>query len=575
MEKKWLIKSRPEDTKIQELRSMLKVDKIVSTLLLQRQIDNFDTAEDFFRPKLENLHDPFLMHDMDRAVVRLNQAIDNKESVLLFGDYDVDGTTSVSLLYLYLKKYINNLHYYIPDRYKEGYGISENGILFAKEQDCKLIISLDCGIRSVDKVELAKNLNIDFIVCDHHTPGEILPDCILLDPKKKNCNYPYKDLSGCGVGFKLLQALSIQNSYPQEDLFQYLDFLTISIGADLVGVDGENRIFAHHGIQVMNTNIRPVFKTILELAVRPMPITLTDVVFTIAPRINAAGRIRSGMFAVEMMVSDDPELIKKIAAEIEEDNKKRRELDSEITLEALEILDNTENFNSRKTTIVSKDNWHKGVIGIVASRLIEKHFKPTLVFSKIDGKYVGSARTVNDFDIHNAISQCEEFVDQFGGHVHAAGLTISEEKFENFCTKLEKVVQDSICEEDLIPQQKMDYCLDFIEIFQITENRTKIPKLKRILDQFEPHGPKNMKPLFLSENVYCTNSKLLKDVHLKMSLVQPDNDLQIEAIGFNLGSKMEMVAPGLPFDIIYTIETNTWMDRTTLQLNIKDIRPTI
>ena len=575
MEKKWLIKSQPDTTVLEQLRSELKVDNVIANLLLQRNIRNFQEAENFFRPKLEDLHDPFLMDGMEMAVNRLISAIENKENILIFGDYDVDGTTSVSMMYLFLKEIHPQIAYYIPDRYQEGYGISIQGIDFAKEKDCKLIICLDCGIRSIEKIAYAKEKGIDFIVCDHHEPGTTLPECITLDPKKKTCNYPFKELSGCGVGFKFLQAFCIKKPEFGSTLLEYLDFVTVSIGADLVQVRGENRILAHFGIKQMNENLRPVFKHLLEIAQRPLPITLTDVVFVIAPRINAAGRIRSGMFAVDMMVSDDTSEIELLAEEINADNTERRKIDSEITKEALEMISLNSEHITKKSTVVYKENWHKGVIGIVASRLIESHYKPTIVFTKQGEYYTGSARTVNNFDIHSALTRCEEWIDQFGGHTHAAGLTIHEQKFANFLLKFEETVKETICADDEIPQQEMDYLLRFKDLFQESENRLKLPRLKRILDQFEPYGPGNMKPLFLSENVYSTDIRILKENHLKMTVVQHDCDVQIEAIGFNLAEKADLVAAGLPFDMIYTLESNTWKDRTTLQLNIKDLRSTI
>jgi single-stranded-DNA-specific exonuclease len=572
MQKRWLVKTPVESTTLEEFRSTLKVDRIVAELLMQRGISSFEEAETFFRPKLDQLHDPFLMKDLKKAVDRVNLAIANGEKILLFGDYDVDGTTAVALLYGFLIEKHQNLDYYIPDRYSEGYGISMQGIDFAAENDFKLIISLDCGIRSVEHVKYAQEKGIDFIICDHHNPGDTVPDCIVLDPKQKDCDYPYKELSGCGVGFKLLQGLCLENDWNQSELFNQLDLLAVSIGADIVSVTGENRVLCYHGMILLNAKPRPAFVELLRIAKREFPVTLTDVVFTIAPRINAAGRLRSGKHAVELMISDNVADIRRLAAAIDEDNKERRQLDQVITSEALELIEQNADYENRKTTVVFKNDWHKGVVGIVASRLIEKHYRPTIVLTESNGKATGSARTVNDFDIHAALVKCEHLLEQFGGHTHAAGMTMALENVTAFQEHFEKVVQESITIEDETPEQEVDIEIDFNEIFTNGENRMKIPRIKRILEQFEPHGPGNMKPVFLAKNVYSTDVRLLKDVHLKLSMTQPNSDVVIEGIGFNLGDKIDDVAAGVPFDLVFTMESNKWNNRETLQLNMKDIR---
>lgn len=575
MQKKWLIQTPINKDIVEQFRSELKVDNVVAELLLQRTISTFKEAENFFRPNLNELHDPFLMKDMDRAVERIIQAIEKGEKILLFGDYDVDGTTAVALMYSYLKKKYERIDYYIPDRYAEGYGISFLGIDYAKENDFSLIISLDCGIKSVDKVAYAKEKNIDFIVCDHHNPGDELPDGIILDPKRKDCDYPYKELSGCGVGFKLLQALIQKNQWDQSELFEYLDLLAISIGADIVPITGENRTLCYFGLKQLNDNPRVAFQELLKIAKKEFPVTLTNVVFIIAPRINAAGRLRSGKHAVELMISDNREEIEQIANEINNDNLERRELDKEMTEEALTQIASDLNYTSKKSTVVFNENWHKGVVGIVASRLIEKHFKPTIVLTESNGMITGSARTVNNFDIHEALIECEHLLEQFGGHKHAAGMTLSKENLTAFQSKFEEVVGKRIDVEDLAPIEKVDIELDFNEIFTTEENRMKIPRLKRILNQLEPHGPGNMKPVFISKNVFSKDIRILKDEHLKLTLTQPTSDVVLEAIGFNMAEKIDLVANGIPFDILYTLETNSWNNRETLQLNIKDIRSTI
>jgi single-stranded-DNA-specific exonuclease len=575
MQKRWLIKTPVESTRVEEYRSKLKVDRIVAELLLQRGINTYEGAEAFFRPNLNQLHDPFLMKDLKEAVDRVNLAISKQEKILLFGDYDVDGTTAVALLYSILKKHHTHLDYYIPDRYTEGYGVSFQGIDFAASNDFSLIISLDCGIRSVDHVKYAKEKGIDFIVCDHHNPGEQLPDCLVLDPKRTDCDYPFKELSGCGVGFKLLQGLSIENNWSLPDLFKQLDLLALSIGADIVPVTGENRILCFHGMLQLNNQPRKAFQELLIVAKREFPVTLTDVVFTIAPRINAAGRLRSGKHAVELMITDNVDEIRRIAREIDEDNKERRQLDQLITTEALEMIESDTGFEARKSTVVFKNDWHKGVVGIVASRLIEKHFRPTIVLTESNGKATGSARTVNNFDIHAALVKCEHLLEQFGGHTHAAGMTMALENVSLFQAQFDKIVHDTIKLEDETPEQEVDLELQFNEIFTEGENRMKVPRLKRILEQFEPFGPGNMKPVFMAKNVFSTDVRLLKEAHLKISMTQPESDVIIDGIGFNLGEKMDDVAAGIPFDVVFTLETNKWNNKETVQLNIKDIRPSL
>lgn len=575
MEKRWLIKNPIDRTLVDAFRSELKVDPVVAELLLQRGISTYEEAKNFFRPSLEDLHDPFLMKDMEKAVIRLQHAIQINEKVLFFGDYDVDGTTAVSLMITYFSSILNDCDYYIPDRYDEGYGISKKGIDHAKEHGFSLIVSLDCGIKSVELIDYASSINIDFIVCDHHEPGDQLPNAIILDPKQKDCNYPYKELCGCGVGFKLIQGLIQKNHWKLDDLYELLDFVAIAIGADIVQITGENRILCHHGMRLLNEQPRLAFKMLLTYAKRSFPVSLTDVVFSIAPRINAAGRIYTGKTAVALMTSNEEQEIKSIADAINEFNSDRRELDQKITEEALNQLAEDKEFETKKTTIVCDESWHKGVVGIVASRLIEHYFKPTIVLTRSNGSYTGSARTVNDFDIHSALVQCEDLLEQFGGHVHAAGLTIHPSNLEQFKEKFEQVVASTITLEDLKPEEIIDLELDFNNIFLYHENRMMLPKMKRILNEFEPHGPGNMKPVFLSKNVYSKDVRILKEKHLKLIVTQPHSDVALEAIGFNLAAKEEDVALGIPFDMIYTLESNNWNGRTTLQLNIKDVRPSI
>ena len=571
MQKRWLVNTTIDSTTVEEFRSVLKVDEVVAELLLQRGITTFEEAEKFFRPKLNELHDPFLMKDMKEAVERLQEAIENQERILLFGDYDVDGTTAVAMMYSFLKD-TAIIDYYIPDRYKEGYGLSKDGIDFAAENAVDLIVSLDCGIKSVELVAYAKEKGIDFIICDHHTPGPELPDALVLDPKREDCNYPYDELSGCGVGFKLLQGLCDYNNWDYAKLFELLDFLAISIGADIVPVTGENRVLCYHGMERLNAHPRKAFRELLLLAKRPFPVTLTDVVFTIAPRINAAGRLRSGRFAVDLMISDDVDQIDLLAEEINADNTDRRALDKEITAEALKQIENDPCSNSNVTTVVFNEKWHKGVVGIVASRLIETHYKPTIVLTESNGMITGSARSVHGFDVYEAICACENLLEQFGGHKYAAGLTMKRENLEAFKAQFEQAVKERIQPELLVPEQKIDLNLSFNQIFTSQENRLQLPRLKRILSQFEPHGPGNMKPVFTSNNVFSTDVRILKEVHLKLAMTQPDSDLVIEGIGFNMSEKMDTVASGLPFQVAYTLESNKWNGKETIQLNLKDVR---
>ena len=574
MQKKWHVKTLKDTTIVDAFRSKLKVDSIVAELLLQRGIDSFDMAQDFFRPKLDQLHDPFLMKDLEVAVDRLQEAIDDDQKVMLFGDYDVDGTTAVALMYSFLKDTLK-VDYYIPDRYAEGYGLSKQGIDVAKEHDVSLIICLDCGIKAVDKIAYAKSLGIDFIVCDHHMPGEELPDAIVLDPKRKDCLYPYDELSGCGVGFKLLQGMCEHNNWSTDKLFEHLDLLAVSIGADIVPVTGENRILCYHGMKQLNANPRVAFKELLTLANKQFPVTLTDVIFSIAPRINAAGRLRSGKHAVALMVSENLDDITSLADDINNDNLERRQLDQQITEEAKEIVEKRWEEKESFSNVVFKENWHKGVVGIVASRLIEKFYRPTIVLTESNGMVTGSARSIKDFNVYDALNACSEHLEQFGGHMYAAGMTLKRENLEPFMEAFEAYAKENLTSEMLIEEQEVDVELGFNQIFSSEENRMKIPKLKRILSQFEPHGPGNMKPVFISKNVFSTDMRLLKEAHIKLSMTQPEHDVVIEGIGFNQSESANIVAAGMPFDVVYTLESNKWMDRETLQLNIKDVRETV
>jgi single-stranded-DNA-specific exonuclease len=561
---RWNLKSKPNSEKVQAIQSALQVDKIIATLLVQRGIETFEQAKTFFRPTLQDLHNPYLMKDMDKAVARIEKAIANNENILVFGDYDVDGTTAVSLVSSYLRSFYPNIATYIPDRYAEGYGISYMGIDFAEDNDISLIIALDCGIKSIAHVDYAKAKNIDFIICDHHRPGPVLPDAIaVLDPKREDCSYPYDELCGCGVGFKLIQALAENRKQTIDDLVLYLDLVATAIAADIVPITGENRVLAKFGLEVINCNPRPGIKALVQ-NVKKKELTITDVVFIVAPRINAAGRIKHGNEAVALLTEYDLEQAEQFASEIEQYNSDRKELDKQITKEALlQIEENNE--QNRFSTVVYQENWHKGVIGIVASRLVENYYRPTIVFTKSGDKLAASARSVKDFDVYNALEACAAHLEQFGGHMYAAGMTLLEKNYENFKNAFEKVVQETIHPDLLIPEIAYDAEIELSEIH---------PKLIRVLKQFEPFGPHNMTPLFLAKNVIDSGfAKTLgaDDEHLK-AFVRQDNSESFGAIGFGLGNKLDLVTHKNKFDAIFSLEENEWKDVVTLQLQLRDIR---
>ena len=570
MERRWKIKEPAELTAIQQLSSELNnLDHTLTNILLQREIDTFDKAKIFFRPSLTEIHDPFLMKDMDKAVERLQLAIKNEEKILIFGDYDVDGTTSVSFVYSYLKNYYKHLEYYIPDRYTEGYGISYQGIDYASEKDFKLIIALDCGIKANEKIDYATEKGVDFIICDHHRPGDDIPKAVaVLDQKRADCNYPFKELSGCGVGFKLMQAWTQKERKGDTTLMQYLDLLAISICADIVPITGENRVFVYYGLKVMNEKPRLGIKTMLEIAaLQKTELTVTDLVFTIAPRINAAGRIETGNKAVAMLVEENKANALEFGTNINNLNVERKDLDRAITKEGLDLIEQNADLQNKKTTVLYKEDWHKGVIGIVASRLIETHYRPTIILTESNGKATGSARSVKDFDVYDAIDACSELLEQFGGHKYAAGLTMKLENLEAFTQKFEEVVAEQIDPELLIPQINIDAELN---LNQITD------KFNKILKQFSPTGPGNMRPTFVSENVFITSNsrKIGEDkTHLRLEVFQEENpDIKYNCIAFGMAHMLDELDEGIPFSIAYNIEENHWNGTTTLQLNLKDIK---
>jgi len=567
MQFQWLINPISSQKKINSLSSELNnLDPTLTNILLQRKIDTFDKAKAFFRPTLKAIHNPFLMKDMDKAVNRLQQAIENEEKILIFGDYDVDGTTSVALVYSYLKKFYSHLAYYIPDRYAEGYGISYQGIDYAAENNFSLIIALDCGIKATDKIAYANKKKIDFIICDHHRPGNEIPDAVaVLDPKRTDCSYPFDELSGCGVGFKLMHAWTQQTNKNQGLLFSYLDLLAISICADIVPIRDENRIFVHFGLEVLNKLERPGIKALVQLSAIKKKLSVTDIVFTISPRINAAGRIESGNRAVELLVTEDESEAINFGKGINGLNSDRKDFDSTITLEALEIIENNPFFASKKTTVLYNENWHKGVIGIVASRLIETHYKPTIVLTHSDGKASGSARSVQNFDVYNAIDACSDLLEQYGGHKYAAGLTLKLENLDAFIAKFEKIVSEQIEPEMLIPKINIDAVLTLPQINN---------KFYGILKQFAPCGPENMQPVFMTEKILTSDKiRIVGENHLKMEVFDPNApETKFPCIGFKLGHLIDQLTEGILFDIVYTIEENEWNGTISLQLVIKDIR---
>lgn len=561
---RWTLKPKPDSQKVNALASQLKVDELIATLLVQRGIETFEQARQFFRPSLDDLHNPYLMKDMEKAVVRIESAIAEGENILVFGDYDVDGTTAVSLVSSYLKSYYTNVATYIPDRYDEGYGISYKGIDFADDNGFSLIIALDCGIKSIDHIAYAKEKNIDFIICDHHRPGDELPDAVaILDPKREDCNYPYDELCGCGIGFKLIQALAENRNQTIDDLLIYLDLVATAIAADIVPMTGENRILAKFGLEIINSNPRPGIKALVQ-NVKKKVLTITDVVFIIAPRINAAGRVKHGNEAVALLTEYDFDQAEKFASEIEQHNSDRKDLDKQITIEALDQIEINEETN-KFTTVVYNENWHKGVIGIVASRLIETYYRPTIVFTKSGEKLAASARSVKDFDIYNALEASAEHLEQFGGHRYAAGMTLKEENYQKFKNAFEKVVSDTIHPDLLTPEISIDAEINLTNINE---------KLVRLIKQFEPFGPENMTPVFMTKNLKDTGYARAigsDNEHLKL-YVKQNNSFGIGVIGFGFGKKLELVKDKKTFDAVFSIDENEFNGNVTIQMRLKDLR---
>ena len=568
-EKKWNLMEQADPAKVEKLATEVGIDRVLADLLVKRGVETFDQARTFFRPQLSDLHDPFLMKDMDVAVERLHRAITTGEKILVYGDYDVDGTTAVALVFSFIRRFTSKVDFYIPDRYDEGYGVSYKGIDWAFEGGFGLIITLDCGIKAIDKAEYARSKGVDMIICDHHLPEETLPPAVaVLDPKREDCNYPFDDLSGCGVGFKLVQAYSASYDVPFETLVPLLDLLVVSIASDLVTMVGENRTLAHYGLKQLNENPHKGLLAMINLSnLEPGHVTIDDIVFKIGPRINAAGRMESGRLAVELLTASDVAEAMLIGEKINENNNERKNIDREITREALEMVESGNCLAKEAATVVYNPRWSKGIVGIVASRLVEAYYKPTVVLTKSNGFVTGSARSVAGFDLYEAIESCADLLENFGGHVYAAGLTLREENLEEFARRIDSFISGKITAEMLVPVVDIDAKLDFSQI---------TPKFFRILKQFQPFGPGNGNPVFMTENVYdAGNGRKVGagGIHLKLDLIQESQPYhQIAAIAFNMAEYYEYIKSGNPLDVCYSIVENYYRGNSTIQLRVKDLR---
>ena len=568
MEKRWIIKEKGNIATVKALSSALGVSESLANLMVQRSITTPEEAHAFFNPSLDDLHDPFMMKDMNIAVDRLSTAIKKNEKILVYGDYDVDGTTAVALVYSFLKEQNSNVDYYIPDRYKEGYGLSIKGIDYAVQNKCKLIITLDCGIKAVEKIKYANAEGLDIIVCDHHLPGEEIPGALaVLDPKQPGCSYPYKELSGCGVGFKLIHAYSRIQGIPFNDIVNYLDLVAVSIASDIVPITGENRVLAYFGLKQLNESPRTGLREIIREAVVTRALTVEDVVFKLGPRINAAGRMDTGSRAVELLISNDTKLATGISKEINNYNNERRNVDRLITTEAMKMISENYHYKNAKTTVLYNPLWKKGVIGIVASRLIETYYRPTVILTESNGFATGSARSVQGYDLYQAIESCSDLLESFGGHMFAAGLTLKKENIQPFIERFENYVNSTITEEQMLPRLLIDTELSFSEINEEFFN---------VMSQFQPFGPENMSPVFVSRNVTDSGTGRMVGAngeHLKLDLCQESSGTKsISAIAFNQANHFEYIHKGQPFDICYSLEMNEFRGNRNLQLNIRDIK---
>jgi len=568
MGKRWVVKEKGDTAVVKQLAGALGVSESLANLMAQRNISSAEEANYFFNPSLDYLHDPFLMKDMNIAVDRISSAIKKNERILVYGDYDVDGTTAVALMYSFLKDQYSNVEYYIPDRYKEGYGVSFQGLDFAYQNNCKVVITLDCGIKAVEKVKYARTKGLDVIICDHHYPGDEIPKALaVLDPKQPSCSYPYKDLSGCGVGFKLIHAYSRVHGIPFSKIAHYLDLVAVSIASDIVPITGENRIMAYFGLKRLNESPRTGLREIIRESEVTKALTIEDVVFKIGPRINAAGRMETGSKAVDLLVSSDSRLATGISKEINNFNIERRSVDRIITTEAMRMIAEDQRTVNSRTTVLYNPTWKKGVIGIVASRLIETYYRPTVILTESNGFATGSARSVQGYDLYQAIEACSELLESFGGHMYAAGLTLKKENIRPFMDKFEHYVNSTITEEQLVPRIFIDTELSFTEINE---------EFFRTMSQFQPFGPENMSPVFVSRNVFDTGSGRMvgsSGEHLKLDLCQESTGQKsIPAIAFSQANHFEYIKGGNPFDICYSLEMNEFRGNRNLQLNIRDIK---
>lgn len=580
MNKRWILKKQGDSESVNHIAQALNIDHNIANLLVQRGIYTFEDAKNFFRPSLKSLHDPFLMKDMDRAISRISHAFSNDEKILVYGDYDVDGTTAVALVYTFLKRFYPRVDFYIPDRYSEGYGVSYKGIDYAHENGFTLIIALDCGIKAIKKIAYAKEKGIDFIIGDHHRPGEELPDAVaVLDPKRDDCNYPFKELSGCGVGFKLIHAYSIKYELPFDHLRTYLDLVVVSIASDIVPIVGENRILAYFGLQLINSDPRPAFEAILSHCnitrkvdtdnptnfIFNRELSISDLVFLIGPRINAAGRIESGRNSVELLISDDITKAQMLANQINAFNTERRTLDLQATQQAMEIISDAEMETERNAIVVYHPEWHQGVVGIVASRLTDVYYRPTVVLTKSNDLVTGSARSIKDYDIYDAVDACSDLLEHFGGHKYAAGLSLKEENLNYFIDRFNQYVDETISKEILTPEIEIDLMINLNEINS---------KFYRILRQFAPFGPGNMKPIFLTRGVADTGyARIVGKNHLKLTVAQPAiRSFFYPAIAFQQGEFLSFIEKGFTFNICYHLEENEWNGNVVLQLNVKDMK---
>lgn len=567
MEKRWCIKPEGEPQIVESLSKELNISPVLARLLTQRGIKTFDDAKAFFRPRLNELHNPFLMKDMEEAVRRIDVALNRNERILIYGDYDVDGTTSVALVYSFLKLHFNNLDFYIPNRYEEGYGISYKGIDYAKDNGCTLVIALDCGIKAVEKVDYANKRDIDFIICDHHTPGDTLPQATAcLDPKRDDCSYPDKNLSGCGVGFKLMQAFCRYKDFNENDLLDLLDLLVVSIASDIVPIVGENRILAYYGLKKLNASPSVGLKSIIKVSgLEGKTISISDIVFKIGPRINAAGRIDSGADAVKLLISDEVESAKLMSSDIDTSNEKRKDLDRTITQEALDMITADSSMKQHHSTVLFCPEWHKGVIGIVASRLTETFYRPTVILTESKGFATGSARSVEGFDLYKAIEACSDLLENFGGHTYAAGLTMKLENVPIFMERFETYVTKNILPEQTLPQVDIDAEM---HLYNIT------PNFYKVLSQFEPFGPGNSKPVFVTQRVfdYGTSKAVGRDKsHLKLEVIEEHTRDTKTGVAFGMGDKISIIKKGVPFGLCYSVEENEYKNVKSLQLMVKDI----